>query len=228
MGCKKYGLFYVRCFAYANFEYCKQALMYIPAQYKNENLSEVKEFLKENAFALLVSQVDGRPWATHIPLELDQDSKGNDILVGHIAKANAQWKSFSQNKEVLCVFNGPHTYVSSSWYAEEEVPTWNYIAVHIYGKLTILDKDAVMDSLRKLVDKYEKGSEQPISLDHLSPKTLRQVRGIVGFQISIDEIQAASKLSQGREHDHPRIVKELEKGNSGSKSIASEMRKKMP
>ena len=199
--------------------------MYIPSNYKNENLTEVREFLSKNSFALLINQVNGRPWATHIPLELDTDNEGNDILVGHIAKANQQWQGFEENKEVLCVFNGPHSYVSSSWYKEEEVPTWNYIAVHIYGKITILDQQAVLDSLHKLVDKYEADSENPVSVAHLSPKTMRQIRGVVGFKISIDEIQAAYKLSQGREQDHPRIIQELEKRDSGSNFIAEAMRK---
>ena len=65
--------------------------MYIPHHYKNENLEEVKDFIKENSFGILVNQVDGKPWATHIPLELEQDGKGNAVLVGHIAKANPQW-----------------------------------------------------------------------------------------------------------------------------------------
>ena len=159
--------------------------MYIPQHYINENLKEVKEFIINSSFGILINYVGGKPWATHIPLELDKDRKGNDILVGHIAKANPQWKYFAEDTEVLCIFNGPHTYVSSSWYAEEEVPTWNYIAVHIYGKLKIQDEQALMASLHKLVDKYERQSEKPISLNNLSKNTLRQVKGVIGFEIHI-------------------------------------------
>jgi len=189
--------------------------MYIPQHYKNENLKEVKEFIINNSFGILINSIKGKPWATHIPLELDKDSNGNDILVGHIAKANPQWKYFVEDKEVLCIFNGPHTYVSSSWYLEEEVPTWNYIAVHIYGLLKIQDEKAMMTSLHKLVDKYERKSENPISLNNLSKNTLRQVKGIIGFEIEIKEIQAAYKLSQGREQDHPKIIEELKKRDNG-------------
>lgn len=200
--------------------------MYIPQQYKNENLKEVKDFLENNSFGILISNNTGKPWASHIPLELDKDDKGNDILYGHLAKANSQWKHFTENDEVLCIFNGPHSYVSSSWYAEEEVPTWNYIAVHIYGKLKIQDEDALMASLHKLVDKYEKQSRQPISLNNLSKNTLRQVKGVVGFEIEIKKIQAAYKLSQGRQQDHPKIIEELDKIDSpGSKEIAKAMKK---
>ncbi|MBD0776701.1 FMN-binding negative transcriptional regulator [Maribacter sp. ANRC-HE7] len=199
--------------------------MYIPHQYKNEDIDEVKDFITKNSFGILVNQVEGKPWATHIPLELDTNQDGKDVLVSHISKANPQWKQFAENDNVLCIFNGPHSYVSSSWYKEEEVPTWNYIAVHVYGKIKILTEEEVLASMHKLVDKYERHSENPISMDHLSEKTLRQVKGVVGFQITIDSIQAAYKLSQGRKVDHPRIISELEKTeNQQSKDIAKRMK----
>ena len=127
--------------------------MYIPERNKKEDIEEIKDFLSKNAFGILINQVAGRPWATHIPLELEADGDGNDILVGHIAKANPQWKGFTEDEEVLCIFNGPHAYISSSWYKEEEVPTWNYVAVHVYGKLKILTEEEVMASLHRLVAK---------------------------------------------------------------------------
>ncbi|UII75428.1 FMN-binding negative transcriptional regulator [Flagellimonas sp. HMM57] len=199
--------------------------MYIPHHYKNENLEEIKDFLTHNSFGLLINQVDGKPWATHIPLELEKDEAGKDILVGHIARGNPQGKSFIDSVEVLCVFNGPHTYISSSWYKDEEVPTWNYIAVHIYGKLTILSEEATMKSLYRLVDKYERTVKNPISLKDMSPKTLRQVKGVIGFKIEISDIQAAYKLSQTREQDHPKITSELmEREDMGSKAIAKKMK----
>lgn len=198
--------------------------MYIPHYYKNENVDEVKTFLKENSFGILVNQVDGKPWATHIPLELDTDDHGKDVLEGHISKANPQWKAFETSKEILCIFNGPHAYVSSSWYQEEEVPTWDYIAVHVYGKLKVLSEEETMESLHKLVNKYEKDSKNPISLNDMSSKTLRQVKGVVGFSIEITDIQAAYKLSQTRPQDHAKIVSELsERKDPGSKLIAKKI-----
>ena len=199
--------------------------MYIPHYYKNEDLKEVKKFIKENSFGILINQVDGKPWATHIPLELDSDEDGKDILVSHISKANPQWKEFEKQPNVLCVFNGPHSYISSSWYKEEEVPTWDYIAVHVYGELTILDEEAVMQSLHKLVNKYEKASKNPISLYDMSPKTLRQVKGVVGFKIEITAIQAAYKLSQTRPKDHAEIIKNLNEGDVTSNEIARQIKK---
>jgi transcriptional regulator len=198
--------------------------MYIPPYYENKDIDQIKQFLRENSFGILVNVVDNKPWGTHIPLELEQDLNGADVLVGHIAKANPQWRYFSDNAEVLCIFNGPHAYVSSSWYKEEEVPTWNYIAVHVYGTLKILSEEETMASMFRLVDKYEAGSKNPINLKNMSPKTLRQVKGVVGFQIQITDIQATYKLSQTRQADHAKIISELkERNDPGSQAIADHM-----
>ncbi len=198
--------------------------MYIPPKYRNSNLDEVRKFIEDNAFGILISKGSPYPLATHIPLELDRDEEGKDILVGHVAKANPHWKTFKSQPEVLAIFNGPHAYISSSWYKEEEVPTWNYIAVHIKGRLQILGEEELLETLHALVDKYEKDSENPIKLKNLSPKTMRQVKGIVGFKISIEEIHAAYKLSQGRETDRPKIIEELRKRSSGmSDEVADAM-----
>jgi len=198
--------------------------MYTPQQYKNTDQKEIKAFVAANSFGILINQFDGKPWATHIPLELDVDSDGKNILVGHIAKANPQWKYFQEDAQVLCIFNGPHGYVSSSWYKEEEVPTWNYIAVHVYGTLKIQTEEALLASLHKLVDKYEKDSKTPISLHEMSPQTMRQIKGVVGFEIKIEDIQATYKLSQGREHDHSKIISELEERDVDSIAVAKAMK----
>ncbi len=201
--------------------------MYIPPHYNNDDIEEIKSFLRNNSFGILINIVDDKPWGTHIPLELETDGQGKDILVGHIAKANPQWQNFTDKSEVLCIFNGPHAYVSSSWYKEEEVPTWNYIAVHVYGSLKVLTEEETMESMHRLVDKYEKDSKQPISLKNLSPKTLRQVKGVVGFKIQISDIQATYKLSQTRLDDHHKIISELEeRPDSGSKRIVGYMKDK--
>ncbi len=202
--------------------------MYIPQHYKQTNIAEIKDFLIQNSFGILINQVNGKLWATHIPLELETDKNEIDILVGHISRANPQAEYLNESSEVLCVFNGPHAYISSSWYKEEEVPTWNYVAVHIYGKLTISSEEEVIESLHKLVDKYEKNSKNPISLRNMSNETLRQVKGVIGFKISIDDIQATYKLSQTRTEDHPKIISELEEIKSENAcAIAQAMKKSM-
>ena len=202
--------------------------MYIPNYYKNENLEEVKSFLIKNSFGILINQTNGKLAGTHIPLELAIDEDGSNVLTGHISKANPQWENFSNNEEVLTIFTGPHSYVSSSWYKKEDAPTWNYIAVHVYGTIKIIKGDELLNSLKKLVNKYEKNSRKPVSVEKMSEKTLKQINGIVGFKIQITEIQAAYKLSQTRKNsDYNTIINELETTkNTSSLEIAKEMKKR--
>lgn len=202
--------------------------MFIPEHYQNNDIKEIHNFLKENSFGILINTIKGKPWGTHIPLELSKNSDNKDVLVGHIAKANLQSKNLVDGDEVLCIFNGPHSYISSSWYQHEEVPTWNYIAVHVYGTVKIQTSEELLTALHDLVDKYEQQSEHPISLNDMSKKTMRQVNGIIGFEIEINDIQAVNKLSQGRSHDHPKIISELEKQGSSETAVAEEMKKRMP
>lgn len=199
--------------------------MYIPDLYKNEDQEAIRTFLKANAFGILINQTNGRLWATHIPLELEINKEGEDVLMGHISKENPQWTAFESNDEVLAVFTGPHSYISSSWYDHENVPTWNYLAVHVYGKIKIIEGDAVIDSLTKLVDKYEQNSKCPVRVADLSKKTMMQTRGIVAFEIKIEEIQAQTKMSQNRdEKNYLNIISELEKTeNPQSVAVAKEM-----
>lgn len=203
--------------------------MHIPNYYKNENLEDVKSFLVENNFGILINRTNGKLTGTHIPMELEMDENGDDVLVGHISKLNPQWTNFHDNEEILAIFNGPHSYISSSWYEKENVPTWNYIAVHIYGKIKIIEGDALLNSLKRLVDKYERNSEHPVSIEKMSSRTLKQINGIVGFSIKISEIQAAYKLSQNRNpSDYHNIVEKLENnGHSISTEVAQEMKKRL-
>ena len=201
--------------------------MYIPDLYKNENQTEITQFLLEHSFGILVNRTNGKLWATHIPLELEQTKEGKSILFGHISKENPQWESFESDANVLAIFSGPHSYVSSSWYEKENVPTWNYIAVHVYGKVKIIEGDAVITSLKKLTDKYEAHSENPVRIEDLSEKTMRQASGIVAFEIEIDRIEAVKKMSQNRnEKDYQNVISELEKTEKvNSKEVAAVMKK---
>lgn len=203
--------------------------MYVPNVYKNESLNEVKDFIKANGFGILLNSIKEKITGTHIPLELDCDHKGKDILIGHIAKANPQAKDLKNGDDVLVIFSGPHTYISSSWYEIEEVPTWNYMAVHVYGKIKIMKDDELFSTLTKLVDKYEKNSKNPVSLKRMSDQTLKQISAIVGFSIEINEIQAAYKLSQNRSiADYENIISELKQScRFQSSAIAEEMKKRI-
>lgn len=201
--------------------------MYIPEIYKNEDPEQIRAFIKANSFGILVTNKDGIALATHIPLEYVQKEDGTEILHAHISKANEQCKHIEDGAEALCIFNGPHSYVSSSWYDFEEVSTWNYIAVQIRGTFTVLDKEGLYASLKTLMDKYESPQENPVRMEALSEKTLRQMNGVIGFEIAISSIEAAYKLSQSRDDkNHAVVVDQLHKTNdTGSIAIAEEMHK---
>ncbi|WP_333875549.1 FMN-binding negative transcriptional regulator [Flavobacterium sp.] len=201
--------------------------MYIPEIYKNENQEEIENFIHQNGFAIIINQTEGKLWATHTPLLLDTNENGKKILVGHISKANPQGQSFSTNDDVLVVFTGPHSYISSSWYDHENVPTWNYLAVHVYGKVQVYNHEKAVDSLKKLVDKYEAYSERPVRVENLSEKTMREAHGITAFEIVITALEAKKKLSQNRDDkNYQNIIRELEKTNENQAiAVAAEMRK---
>ena len=199
--------------------------MFTPKLNRNESVEELHEFIHQNGFAILISTVEGKPWASHIPLMLSVDGKK---LSGHVARGNKQWKEWNVETEMLAIFSGPHAYISSSWYDHENVPTWNYIAVHVYGKLKILSSEELLKSLKELTDKYEKSSEQPVAVEKMNPGFLKkEMLGIVGFEIEITKMEATYKLSQNRDaKNHETIITELEKRNDpASAAIALEMKK---
>lgn len=200
--------------------------MYIPELYKNENPEEIRNFLKNNSFGILINQTEGKLWGTHIPLELETNLQEKEVLFGHISKENPQGNSFADHNEVLAIFNGPHSYISSSWYDHENVPTWNYIAVHVYGTIRIIDGEEMLFAMKKLVDKYEAASKNPVKIENLSAKTMRQLNGITAFEIEITEIQAVKKLSQNRDDkNHKAIISELENQNSSNANAIAQAMK---
>jgi transcriptional regulator len=199
--------------------------MYTPKHFKPDDDAAVLEFIKHNGFGTLVSHVDGKLWATHLPLLL---SANGGTLTGHVSRGNKAWKDFNTDQEVLAIFQGAHTYISSSWYDHENVPTWNYTAVHVYGKVRIIGEDQLRQSLKVLVDKYEKDSERPVTVEKLSGEYMKKaLLGIVGFEIEIARIEAAYKLSQNRDEvNYHSIIRELEKrGDQQSADVAAEMKK---
>lgn len=200
--------------------------MYIPDIYVNENRSEILRFIEENSFAILVNQSNSKINATHIPLFIEKSDENQLILSGHISKLNPQSKNFAENGTVLAIFSGAHSYISSSWYDYEEVPTWNYLAVHVEGKIEILNEEQKLLHLENLVNKYEKNSEKPISTKSLSKETMSQANGILAFNIIVTKIEAVKKLSQNKsENNKKSIISHLEKsGDEGAKCIAEEMK----
>src|ERR1700730_19296260 len=125
--------------------------MYIPRRYEEKDVEKIHAFIRENSFAILVTVMDGVPVATHIPLLLEKDEQGRDLLVGHISRGNEQRLSFVDKAKVLAIFPGPHAYISPRWYTQINVPTWNYISVHVYGTVKIVEGAALRAALSRLV-----------------------------------------------------------------------------
>ncbi|MBD1382349.1 FMN-binding negative transcriptional regulator [Metabacillus arenae] len=203
--------------------------MYIPKYFKVTNVDEIWDFVQKNSFGTIVTTEKGKPIATHLPLQLIKEGD-TDYITGHMAYGNPQWRTFETCEDVLVMFQGPHAYISSSWYEEENVPTWNYQAVHVYGSASILDEEELKQDLTKLLQKYEKHRKNPVLWDKLSPQLLeKQLKGIVGFKIKVQEIQAANKLSQNRnEEDYHNIVNKLyEEKDLNSQQMAQLMERKL-
>ena len=203
--------------------------MYIPKYFKVSDFDEIREFVQQNSFGTLITTKKRKPIATHLPMQLIKEN-GEYYVTGHMAYGNPQWRSFSASEDVLVMFQGPHAYISSSWYEQENVSTWNYQAVHIYGPACILDEEELKQDLAQLMKKYEKHRENPVMWDKLSPALLeKQLKGIVGFKIKIREVQAAYKLSQNRnEKDYINITEQLKNDeNPDSKQMAELMQERL-
>ncbi len=203
--------------------------MYIPKFFKVSNIEEIQVFIQHNSFGTLVTTRNGKPIATHLPFQLVQNGT-EAYLTGHVAYGNPQWRTLGDNEDVLVMFQGPHAYISSSWYGHENVPTWNYQAVHIYGSASLLTKEEMEQDLISLLQKYEKHRENPILWETLTTSLLeKELKGIVGFKIKIKEMQAASKLSQNRnESDYHSIIQHLYKEKDiQSKEMAKVMEKRI-
>jgi transcriptional regulator len=184
--------------------------MYTPKLYREEDRSKILEFIQQNEFATLVSYDGQRPVASHLLMEVIEE--GDRLLINsHMSRANSLWKSFESNPEVLVIFQGPHTYISPTWYNHVNVPTWNYQAVHLYGRPRLVTEyQEAYQLLKRLVERHE-GS------GHYNMETLpqdfveKEIRGIMAFQIEVTGIEANYKLSQNRnDEDYWNIVSHLD------------------
>jgi len=172
--------------------------VYIPEFNRQEDRATILAFMRANPFAVLVSNVEGVPFATHLPLLID-DADDQIVIQGHMAKANAHWKSMKETEESLIIFHGPHAYISPSLYeSRESVPTWNYAAVHVYGEPTLFtDEESLRATLHRMIDTYE--SSYMTQWSELSEEyRSRMMKHIVGFNIKVKRLEGKFKLSQNR------------------------------
>lgn len=187
--------------------------MYLPNSFKEDNLEVLHQLMQQNNFAVVATAKDGTIEASHLPLLLNPDQGRYGTLVGHLARANPLWRSFAEQQEVLVIFQGPHSYVSPSWYEQmPSVPTWNYAVVHAYCKPTIIeDFDRLQILLKRLVDTHEAGYEQPWQMDLPQDYLHTMLKAIVGFEFEIVRLEGKFKMSQNRSlTDQKRVAHALE------------------
>lgn len=190
--------------------------MYIPRLNRVDHIPTLHQIMEHNNFAALVSEHDGAPFATHLPLMLDPTRGEYGTLRGHMARANPQWKSFEASREVLVIFQGPHAYISPSWYVPgQNVPTWNYAIVHAYGVPQLVEEPAALEPmLRELVDAHEAHFEHPWSMELPDDYVQTMIKAIVGFEIPIVRLEGKFKMSQNRSaEDRSRVIQALTTGN---------------
>ena len=202
--------------------------MYIPRRYEEKDRDKIFQFIREHSFGILISVKDGLPGGTHIPLLLGKNAAGQDTLTGHISRGNEQKYSLTNGAKVLAIFTGPHAYVSPRWYTEMNVPTWDYISVHVYGELRIIEGEELQAALVDLLHNYEQGMPHPVRMEEIPEKTFSEnFRGIIGFEIRIEDIQAAYKLSQNRdEQSYQQVIAHLDQGDDPSRQVAEEMKQR--
>jgi len=190
--------------------------MYIPQHFEVTNREEIFAFIKANVFGQLISTVEGRLFSSHIPFSLGSNGQS---LICHVAKRNPQWEGI-EGQEVLVTFQGPHDYISPSWYNSPGVPTWNYQAVHVYGKPKLVtEKEKLRSIINELTKIHESSLKQPWGPEYKD--SLLDI--IIGIEIKITDIQCKYKLSQNRpEKDQLQVIKELK--NRGSVQLSSVMK----
>lgn len=205
--------------------------MYIPKAFREDNIEKLHVLMREYSFATLVTQQNGVPIASHLPFLLDTERGSSGVLRGHMAYANPQWRTFDGKQEALVIFQGPHAYISPSWYeAELAVPTWNYAVVHAYGVPRLInDKAALYNMLQALVQTYEAHFEKPWPFQLPDEYLQKMMQGIVGFEIPITRLEGKFKMSQNRSAiDQERVAAALRENtdelSAGVAEIMSQLR----
>ncbi|HYH97576.1 FMN-binding negative transcriptional regulator [Hyalangium sp.] len=186
--------------------------MYLPRLFQEQDPERLLAFMRRHSFATLVTMEDDVPFATHLPFLVEPGAAGpGGRLLAHMARANPQWRAFSQDRDVLVVFQGPHTYVSPSWYVTEpNVPTWNYAVVHAYGRPRVIEEpEECLRILRESVATYESGFEKPWSLEQVGDYAQRLLPGIAAFELRLSRVEGKFKLNQNRAPEDRRAVMSL-------------------
>ena len=202
--------------------------MYIPKAFREDDLNTLHKLMREYSFATLITEHEDAPFATHLPFILDAQRSPNGTLLAHMARANPQWHDFNREQEVLAIFQGPHAYVSPSWYEVElSVPTWNYAIVHAYGIPRLFeDGEELYKLLKILIETHETQFENPWPFQLPDDYLQKMMRSIVGFEIEITRLEGKFKLSQNRtESERENVIAALQ-AYSDTLAVAALMTRK--
>lgn len=174
--------------------------MYIPPAFAVQDRAALRELMRQHSFVALVTASDGAPVATHLLLLFEERGE-HGVPLGHLARANPQWRAFDGRREALVIFSGPHAYVSPAWYeTHPSVPTWNYMVAHVYGAPVVVeDEDAVRRHLLALIARFESGRSRLHEPAYEEDWLRGMMRGVVAFELPIARIEGKFKLSQNRD-----------------------------
>ena len=202
--------------------------MYHISYFKEKDKQTILDFIEDHPFAFMTgSFASGAQVATQIPMLLEE-RQGELYLQGHIMRNTDHHKAFVENPNALLVFTGPSCYVSASWYSNPQMgSTWNYMSVHIAGKVNFMSDDELVTLMRKLTLKFEKGNTQSLTIfDNLPQNYINKMMpAIVGFEVKVDKIENVFKLSQNRdEQSYLNIISKLEAQGGDSALISNEMK----
>lgn len=205
--------------------------MYHLNHYTTGGAQDVLAFMKANPFVVLCGIDDkGNPVATHVPV-LIEERDGQIFLQAHVMRKQEHTIAFQNNPNVLAIFQGPHAYVSASWYETKNVAsTWNYQAVHARGLIQFLDEPALRKLLEKLTAHFENNPHSEAQFSNLDEAYIEHhLKAIIAFEVELKEIQHVFKLSQNRdEQSFGNIVDQLAEGDANARQVAIEMEKIKP
>ena len=204
--------------------------MYKLSHFTETHQDAVIAFMKENSFAIITAVGEAYPVATQVPLFIDINEEGKIFLTGHIMRKTDHHRAFEKNDHVLVLFTGPHTYVSASWYTTPQTAsTWNYMTVHVKGKISLLDEAATYKAIKNITEKYE-GKETAAAFHKMDDDYIAaMLKAIIAFSIEVESMENVFKLSQNRdEQSKKNIIEALQKRpDENSKMIAAEMIKRL-
>ena len=202
--------------------------LYIPQHFRVDDPAALAAFIEANAFGTLVSSSAAGLHVSHVPFVVERGEGGAMRLLGHVARANAQWQALEGAQHVLAVFQGPHAYISPGWYEQHpSVPTWNYAAVHATGRARLMEEAELHELLMRLSTTYEAGREKPWRMSELPPAYVdSMLKMIVGFELVVEQLEGKFKLSQNRPKEVARVIAALER--EGEAEVATLMRAAAP